>query len=275
VDGRGIVASAPDYDATAIVQLQQFDPHPLAQGGTRLYRQSDPAQAPTAGERFASVPVPTGLGQMPPRNESGNRPMPLDHPENWPQLVAAAGLWDCSPILATGSVEGAVWIWDPRELEARLPTGRPRAMAGPFTRLPSYVLERGWDLMGVKPSLERATSVALGTLPGGGPVVAVACGGRARLYSVADAEQINSPADEAGAVECVALGPLNGRTVLVTGSTGGNVTVWDPAASTRVAGLALDDRVRDLRIENATDGRGQIAVRTGTASYTLQLIEPS
>lgn len=274
VDGRGIVASAPDYDGTALVQLQEFasDTH---QGEVRLSRQRETGQARTAQGRFEPVPVPARLGQAPPRNVSGNRPMPLDRPENWPHLVAAEGFWDGSAILATGSVEGAVWIWDAREFEHPRPTERPHAIAGPFVRLPPYVLERGWDMLAVKPPIERATSVALGNLPGRGPVVAVACAGRARLYSIADERRIESPADEA-AVDCLALGPVNGRTVLVTGSTGGNVTVWDPAASRRVCGLALDEPVMDVRIEASTDGRGQIAVRTGGKSYyTLQLMEPS
>jgi len=272
VDGRGIVVSSPDYDDTALVQLQQIE-YDADSGGVRLVRQRETPQTPATGERFESVPVPAGLGQTPKRNASGERPLPLDRPEQWPQSVAATGLWDGYPVVATGSVDGAVWIWDAHALEVMLPGERARAVAGPFVELPAYVLERGWDLLYVKPSLEVATSIALGNLPERGAIVAVACGGQARLYTIADGQPITNPADEAAAVECVALGTVNGRTVLVTGSTGGNLTVWDPTAGTRVAGLALDDPIKDLRIEATADGRGQIAVRTGASDYTVQLIE--
>jgi hypothetical protein len=88
------------------------------------------------------------------------------------------------------------------------------------------------------------------------------------MYSITDGERFEIYAD-ASAVECVALGPVNGRTVLVTGSTGGNLTVWDPVAGSRVAGLALEDPITNIRIENE-----RIAVRTAASGdYLLELIE--
>jgi hypothetical protein len=58
--------------------------------------------------------------------------------------------------------------------------------------------------------------------------------------------------------------------VLVTGSTGGNVTVWDPVAGTRVAGLALDDPITNLAVDS-----GRVLLRTAThGDYALELKEP-
>jgi WD40 repeat protein len=202
---------------------------------------------------------------VPPIDEDRPRSLELDRPEGWPQSVAAVGEVDGVPVIATGSVEGAVWVWDKRTLGGE----RPRAIAGPFVELPSYVLEQGWDLLYAKPNLEQATSVALGNVTGYGAIVAVACGGEARMYAVADGKRIENAADRASAVECVALGSLNTRTVLVTGSTGGNVAVWDPATGTRIAGLYVDDPITNLAVDS-----GRILLRTAThGDYALELKE--
>ncbi|MFI7063746.1 hypothetical protein ACIBL3_22360 [Kribbella sp. NPDC050124] len=264
VDGHGIVLSAPDKDHTAIVQLEQIDD--LSEPGeVKLSRLGEPGGATHWEGRFEEVPVPDELGRRPSRDWRGRRSLRADRPADWPQFVAAEGELDGEPVLVTGAVESAAWIW------RTSPTGPLRAIAGPFAELPSYVLEQGWDLLEVKPPLEPVTSVALGNLPGRGAVVATACGGQARLYSVTDGRRIQGPADGAAAVECVALGEVNRRTVLVTGSTSGNLTVWDPAAGTRVAGLALDHPIAQVRIED--DGR--IVLRTaGSGDYALELVEP-
>jgi hypothetical protein len=263
VDGQGVVASAPDYDGTALVQLQEIE-YDAIRDGVRPSSHRQTGDAPARSDRFVAVPVPDELGNRPARDKSGGRPLRLDRPEDWPHSVAAVGELDGVPVLATGSVEGAVWIWDARTLSS----GHPRTVAGPFVQLPPYIPELGWDLLHAKPGLELVTSVALGNLPGRGPVVAAACGGKLGMYSITDGERFEIYAD-ASAVECVALGPVNGRTVLVTGSTGGNLTVWDPVAGSRVAGLALEDPLTNIRIENE-----RIAVRTAASGdYLLELIE--
>lgn len=266
VEGRGVVASSPDYEtATGLVQLQQVE-YVTHEGRARLDRILARGSS-FVPDRFAPVPLPVDLGRPPSRNAFGRRPLRLKRPADWPHFVAATGELNGTPVLVTGSVEGAVWIWDQRRI---WPWGL-RAIAGPFVQLAPFVLEHGWDLLAVKPPLERVKSVALGHLPGRGAVVAAACGGQVRLYSVADRKRIESPADDATAVDCVALGTINGRTVLVTGSTAANLTVWDPAARTRIAGLALDDPITHIRI----DTNEQIALRTATSGdYTLELIEP-
>jgi hypothetical protein len=265
-NGRAIVALSPDNDYTALVQLQQIE-YEAAGHAVTLSRPAGAGAAQTRFERFAPAPVPDRLGDPPPRDEASLRRLDLARPETWPQSVAATGEVDGVPVVATGSVDGTVWIWDQRTLA---PAQRPRAVAGPFVQLPPYVLEQGWDLLHVKPSLELATSVALGNLPGHGAVVAVACGGQARLYTIADGTRIENPADRASAVQCVAIGSLNRRTVLVTGSTGGNVAAWDPAAGTRVAGLYFDDPITNVAVES-----DRVLVRTAThGDYALELKEP-
>ncbi|TDW81914.1 hypothetical protein EV137_7925 [Kribbella pratensis] len=270
VGGHPIVAAAPDYDDTALVQLQQFR-FSTGRTSANLSRLRNDTAEQWRYDRFVPTAVPEELGKQPRRHESRGRPLDLDRPEGWPQSVAATGEVDGVPVIATGSVEGAVWVWDRRTLSPDHREGeRPRAIAGPFVELPSYVLEQGWNLLYAKPNLEQATSVALGNLPGYGGVVAVACGGRARVYTITDGKRIESPADRASAVQCVAVGSLNTRTVLVTGSTGGNVAVWDPAAGTRVAGLYVDDPITQLAVDS-----GRILLRTAThGDYALELKEP-
>ncbi|TCC34014.1 hypothetical protein [Kribbella speibonae] len=266
VGGHPIVAVAPDNDKTTLVQLQQIE-YDANREGVTLSRLRSASTERWRYDGFVPTTVPEALGNEPPRDMYRPRPLDLDRPEDWPQSVAAAGEVDGVPVIATGSVDGAVWIWDRRTLAGA--GERPRAIAGPFVELSSYILEHGWDLLYVKPNLEQATSVALGNLPGHGAIVAVACDGRARLYTISDGKRIENPADRASAVECVAIGSLNNRTVLVTGSTGGNVAVWDPAAGTRIAGLYVDDPITDATVDS-----GRILLRTAThGDYALELKE--
>ncbi|RZT13177.1 hypothetical protein EV649_6366 [Kribbella sp. VKM Ac-2569] len=270
VGGHPIVAAAPDLDGTALVQLQQLE-YVANRDGVTLSRLGSASTGQWRYDRFMPTKVPEELGNEPSRTAFRPRPLDPDRPEGWPQSVAAAGELDGVPVIATGSVDGAVWVWDRRTLSPASREGeRPRAIAGPFVELPSYVLEQGWDLLYVKPNLEQATSVALGNVPGYGAIVAVACGGRARVYTITDGKRIENPADRASAVQCVAIGSLNTRTVLVTGSTGGNVAVWDPAAGTRIAGLYVDDPITHLAVDS-----GRILLRTAThGDYALELKEP-
>jgi hypothetical protein len=264
IDGRPIVVSAPDYDSTTLVMLHQVE-YELTEDGVTLFRQRADEGSLAAYERFDHVPVPAELSQ-PHRREMGQG-FPLDKPENWPYSVAAAGELNDSPIIATGSVEGAVWIWD-------VASGRPRSLAGPFADLPDYVIESGWDYLNVKPPLELASAVALGDHPDRGLIVAVAWNGNVRMYEVPSGRPIQSSSDRAAVVDAVDLGTLNQRAVLVTGSTGGVLAVWDLATGRRVAALTLDDPITDVRIDGGPDAGGQITVRTGAKrDYVFRLIE--
>lgn len=92
---------------------------------------------------------------------------------------------------------------------------------------------------------------------------------------IALGQRIEGPADEATVVDAVALGSLNGRDVLLTGSKGGLLVVWGLAGAERVAALTLDDPVTDVRIEPGGDSRGHISVRTGAQrDFVVELVEP-
>ena len=97
-------------------------------------------------------------------------------------------------------------------------------------------------------ALATADSIALGHHPEREPIVAVACDGQVRLWTVPGGEPIEIGAGAATVVDAVALGRVGSRDVLVTGSKGGVLGVWGLAPAERVAVLTLDDRITDVRV---------------------------
>ncbi len=264
-DLRPIVVSAPDFDATALVEVHEVG---YRQTGDELelFRTSHYVADRRAAAWFEDVPLPEALAVHQGGRAAG--PFTLDAPERWPHTATARGDLDGAPVLLTGSVDGSAWVWDTS-------TEPPTVVAGPFRRPAGTTLEWGWRALGVKPAASTATSVAFGPHRDHGAVAAVACDGRARLYTVPGGLPVPGPSDDATVVDAVALGQVNGRDVLVTGSKGGVVVVWDVSRAERVAALTLDDPVRDLAIAPGPHGRGQVAVKAGADRlFVLDLVEP-
>lgn len=262
VAGRPVVASAPDYDGTALILLQQAARQAIP-GRPPFYAPRAPMKLRRPAVAFDAPAVPVELGGW----ARGSRPerYAVERPQEWPHTAAAAAELDGRPALVTGSLEGAVWVWD-------VAGGHPRAVAGPFGDVPAHVLEFGWRAFGMKPGVPSATSIAFWHHSALGPMVAVACGGRVRMYTVPAGRPVENAADHASWIDVVDLGRLGGREVLITGSKGGVVGVWQLSPPERTAVLTMDRPVTDVRADTA----GEVLwVRTaGEDIFGLELAEP-
>lgn len=265
VNGHSVVAWAPDYDDTALVVLHQVE-HEATADGVTLFRPRVDGGASSLCSVFDEVP--TVFESSPPQNwDEPPASFAVDRPEVWPHTAVARGVLDGRPVVVTGSVEGSAWVWD-------INGDPPRPLAGPFATISPIVLERGWEALMVKPSASTADSVALGHHPDHGPIVAVACDGTVRLYSVLTGEPVDCPTTGASVIAAVDLGRVNERDTLVTGSKGGVLGVWALAPPQRLAVVTLDDPIVDVRIVTA-DPAGHIAARTGTGRvFVVELVEP-
>lgn len=260
IGGRPIVASAPDYDGTALVELCQVEQQDTADGVT-LFRPRVAGGLWTSPDEFARVSVPPEL--VPPAWNRRPDSFAVERPEEWPHTAVAASELDGRPVVVTGSLEGAVWVWD-------MGGGRPLAVAGPFVTVSDFALRFGWRGLGVKPPIATADSIALGHHPERGPIVAVACDGQVRLWTVPSGEPIETGAGAATVVDAVALGRVGSRDVLVTGSKGGVLGVWGLAPAERVAVLTLDDRITDVRVRLDS----AVLALAGGRAFAVELVEP-
>lgn len=265
VNGHSVVAWAPDYDDTALVVLHQVE-HEATADGVTLFRPRVDGGASSLSSVFDEVPTVSEL--FPPQNwDEAPASFAVDRPEVWPHTAVARGVLDGRPVVVTGSVEGSAWVWD-------INGDPPRPLAGPFATISPIVLERGWEALMVKPSASTADSVALGHHPDHGPIVAAACDGTVRLYSVLTGEPVDCPTTGASVIAAVDLGRVNERDTLVTGSKGGVLGVWALAPPQRLAVVTLDDPIVDVRIVTA-DPAAHIAARTGTGRvFVVELVEP-
>jgi WD40 repeat protein len=184
----------------------------------------------------------------------------LDEPGEWPRSTWAWGQVGDRAAVATGSVAGAVWIWD-------VVTGRP--MAGPLVTVSPRVLELGWRGMGYKGSPACVESIAFGRHPDRGDIVAVAFDGRVRIFSLTDGEELPTPTARATVITCVALGRILDEDVLVTGSKGGAVILWNLGSRTRLAALTLDKGIDQVWVVHGADA---IAVRASSEIYVLDVV---
>jgi hypothetical protein len=180
------------------------------------------------------------------------RRLRLDEPREWPQSSACYGIVDGRAVIATGSLDGCVWIWD---------AATRAVVAGPLREVSEERRLGGWEYTPYTkhggPTM--VTSLALGRHPQHGDVAAVAQDGAVRLVTVPAGKAIPTPAEKATVVQAVALGRLLGEETLVTGSEGGVVVVWGLASNTRIAALTIDSRVEHVWVVHGIDA---IAVQT-------------
>jgi hypothetical protein len=76
---------------------------------------------------------------------------------------------------------------------------------------------------------------------------------------VHDCEEVPTLAADATVVISVALGHLLGEEVLVTGSQGGVIVVWDLASNKRIAALTIDSAVEKVWVVRGAEA---VAVQT-------------
>ena len=183
----------------------------------------------------------------------------LDQPGEWPRSAWAWGQVGDRAVVATGSVAGAAWIWD-------VATGRP--IAGPLINATPRVLNSGSGPLR-KGSPERADSIALGRHPDHGDIVAVACVGRVRLFSLPDGREVPTPTDRATVIASVALGRIHDEDVLVTGSKGGVLIIWSLGSHARIAALTLDRGIDRVWVVHGADA---IAARAASDVYVLDVV---
>ncbi|HUG83051.1 MAG TPA: WD40 repeat domain-containing protein, partial [Euzebya sp.] len=247
VDGRAVVASAPDYDDTTLVELHQVEQEVTSEG-VALYR------GRVGGGTWSSVQddLDEELRALFPEYDRPPRTLDLDRPREWPWTAFARGVLDQRPVVVTGSLDGAAWVWD-------VSGGSPTPIAGPFARVSQRVLDLGRYVFGSKPATPRATSLALGRHPDLGAVLAVVCDGRVRLYTVPAGEPVACAADGATVIAAVDLGRIVGRDVLVTGSKGGVLGLWGLAPPERLAVLTIDSPITDVAVEAS----GRVVLRIG------------
>src|SRR5262249_54536766 len=86
------------------------------------------------------------------------------------------------------------------------------------------------------------TGVALGEI-GGRDVVAGAINGSVLVYDARTGKEIPELKVSASVVVAVALEHFDGRSILVTGSKGGVLAVWEADTGQRIAAVTLDSEI--------------------------------
>jgi WD40 repeat protein len=182
-------------------------------------------------------------------------------PLQWPATARCWAVLDGRAVLAIGSYGGAVWLWDIADRSL---------MAGPFADVPEELFVARPELKAARPP--HVTSLAIGR-SGGRDIVATACGGEVQMWEARTSERLSAPDVGDEVVVALALGPIHGRDVLVTGSRGGVVRVWDAAEARHVAGITLDAGVDGVWVVRNADA---VAALTGDSQlHVLDLLAGS
>lgn len=192
------------------------------------------------------------------RDTGGWEPLRLrrDQPTEWPCTAEWRGIVNGRSVLARGSYQGAVWLWDLNTL---------KVFAGPFADLPQELTVPNERIKTVR--LPKVRSVAMGNLDGRLALV-IAYGGQVRLWDVETATALQVPNTEAAAIGAVALGTLRKRDVIITGSEDGSLTVWDAKNSERLAAVTLDSRIKGVWV-----ARGSELIGALTSDECLHLFD--
>lgn len=271
--GRSIEAVIKLEDGTFVLTNEPVELHALEKTGGAPPRKADRACVTFAltGRRDdkanfvrGSLGATSRLVRAPEPSRGANplggevEPFSLDEPTEWPQTAVAWGLVGGIPVVATGSIDGAVWIWGA--------SGNP--LFGPLTTVSSHVLEMGWSALAVKGGPPVVDSLALGCHSVHGDVVAIVTDGRVRLVSLPDGTELPTPDERATVVTSVALGTIRDEDILVTGSKGGVLVVWNLTAGTRIAALTLDHRIDRVWVVRGAEA---VAARAGDRLFVLEV----
>jgi hypothetical protein len=203
-----------------------------------------------AGLRFSLLDANDRTHRLLDARDMGKRPvgwsprkaglrLTRDNPLEWPATAKSWGVVGGRAAMAMGSYAGAVWIWD---LDAKT------VIAGPFAEIPDEMVLPGSR----EGRLPEVTSITLGQVAGR-DVVATVCAGKVSMWDVHDTDAPKMPALGAIVVKTVALGALAGHSVLITGSQGGVLDVWDTRSGERLAGMTLDAPLKEVWVVRDAD----------------------
>jgi WD40 repeat protein len=127
----------------------------------------------------------------------------------------------------------------------------------------------GWSIMRIKGSPPCVESLVFGRHPDHGDIIAVATDGRVRIFSLPEGKELSAPSERAIVITSVALGRISGEDVLVTGSMGGVLIVWDLATNRRIAALTLD---KGIDCVWCVHGANSVAAKARTEIYVLDVV---
>ena len=130
-----------------------------------------------------------------------------------------------------------MWLWSIAD---------GRLLAGPFADVPAELVVASRRVKAARPPHVTALAVR-------GDVVATACGAQVQLWDVRTGEPRPAPDVGDEVVVSLALGTLDEREVIVTGSRGGVVRVWDAGDGAHIAGITLDAGVDGVWVVQGAD----------------------
>src|SRR5262249_41524055 len=151
------------------------------------------------------------------------------------------------------SYYSATWIWD---VETQ------RVRGGPYSVLPQRI-DLTWP---ETEEVKRSKVVDVSTTRAGGrELIAAVVNGRVHIYDVVTGESLPGPNTLHSIVVSVAFGQLDERSIIITGSLGGILAVWDTVTAQRLTSVTLDASIQrvwfvhgDSAVAAAVDSELQI-----------------
>jgi hypothetical protein len=191
---------------------------------------------------------PTGTDVMLAAGISEPPEAPLGAPgstQRWPVTAMTWGRVGGVDVQVRGSYDGVIWVWN-RAAEA--------FSAGPFT---DRALAGGEFRWAKGRELGAIGAVAIGEVDGATWVVAADSRGLV-AYEVDTGQRLATPQVGQSRLTALALGSLEDRPLLVSGSDGGGVTIWDARTWRRLTGFTMDDPISGVWLVGA-----HVVVQTG------------
>jgi len=214
------------------------------------------------------------------------------------RAMAVLPLADGRTLLATGSEDGTVWLWDPT---TATPVGQPLSgHTGPVRAVAALPLADGRTLLatgsedGTVWLWDPTTATPVGQPLSGhtGPLRAVAAlpladdhtllatgsgDGTVRMWDPTTATLVGQPmAGHTGSVRAVAALPLADRhTLLATAGSDGTVRLWDPSTSMPVGHPMAGRSAPVLAVVALTLPDGRTLLATAGSDGTVRLWDPT